>query len=501
MELPINLQPKVKTYLHHAIINSIIDSPELIRARVLNYMDFIWTVQTKYTDIHFEGEDFFVTSQNDKQNAGKINFFRECKEEDSLTVHVGFLKNVQRGASVNLYIGIPTKRNGFTGKTFRLCVHQFGATTFLGEKHRQDQVWDMNEVSWYKIVREKNAFSCYVSCDGVSWNVVERIELTFAAADNVMIGLCCNKLTNVEYQNWLAMNYIQLYYDKDDYIGGVFLDYRMNPIKNYHYEYRNADQFLETSYINMREVYDFFPDIVSYIKKCIKHRYCLSISLDEFYVPQRKSYQKEHFFHHNVFYGYDETEDSFLVLGYSDKLILSKVSADVIGRMELNEVSSIIRYKREFNKNVCKLDLKNMLFQLENFYYGRDFSYMSNSLTDTPGVFGLKIFDELRNTSRGRELLYNDVRVSYILFEHALLMRERVLHLNDFCFKGKRIKAELEENVCKLMKTAEMLKNAVVKNSMKGEGQEGILKRLDELYELEERFTYHLIVRIREVIP
>ncbi len=53
--------------------------------------------------------------------------------------------------------------------------------------------------------------------------------------------------------------------------------------------------------------------------------------LDEFYVPSRPSYQKEHYFHENMIYGFDNNKKEYDILGYDHKGVFfnsSKISFD-----------------------------------------------------------------------------------------------------------------------------------------------------------------------------
>ncbi len=499
MELPINMQPKVMAYLHHAIVNAVIDSPELLKGKIVDYDHYEWDVRTQNVKVVVDKDGVSVIEGSPLSSKSKFFITRECRSEDSLTFRVDSLKNAQRGAHVNVYIGNLGRKNGVTGAFYRMCIHQYGTTTILGRKHRVSKSWDINKVSWYRIVRKENVLFCYASYDGTSWYKVEEINMKWTNGD-VSIGVFADGLATNEYRDWLASNYIQLFLDVEDSVGRVFLDYRLNPIKNYRYEYRNADQFLDISYNRLEEITELNPDIVTYLKKRIEQRWYVAVNLDEYYVPQRSSFQKNHFYHHNLIYGYDDKNDSFLVLGYAKKIVTSSLPVENIRKMELNLDTNIMEYKRSYNSNTCKLDVKNLLYQLEMFYNGTGYgTSMGNLLADHKGVFGLKVFETLRDTPCGQDLLLHDVRISYVLYEHMQLMYERVCYLKQTLLKNMDEANLLEKIGRECYKKAEQLKNLVVKNNCKAGGEANIFVVLNELYEAEKELITKLIEVLKVV--
>lgn len=505
MILPLNMQPQVKAYAHHAFVNAIIDSPELLRIKIIDYNSFDWKIDVQNEALCLDKDICVVKDIRNEVRIRNIYWRRDCLKEDSLIVRVDFIKNIQRGANLNLFIACGTKRDKLLEdkKTYRLCIDQFGILTFLGEKMLMNQSINISQIHWYKVVRKNNTLVTYYSYNGDNWCEFDKIENAIDDQKTI-IGICGQHLSSTDYETWMAMNYIQLYFNKDDHVGKVYLDYRMNPIRNYCYEYRYADQFLNISYECFNEVLDIFPNIASYIKKCLEHRYYVAVCIDEYYVPQRINYQKEHFYHHNLFYGYDEEEDNFLILGYAVKLVNSKIAAKEVLDIRVNSSSNIIKYKRDYNSNIGKFNLDNLIFHLENFRSGKSFGYfMENSLADDKGAYGLQIFDELKSTDQGKQLLFNDARISFVFYEHSLLMEQRIKYLANNIFRGEEDIEYFKEESSRIVEVAERLKNLVIKNlaienRIKEANEINILKVLDELCERENIYIGRLINKLRE---
>lgn len=215
MELPLNIQPQVKTYLHHAIVNAIIDCQELVTAQLLERERYEWDSYTKNVTLQLEGDTVCVKSESDVTKENKFFLTRKSETEDEVVLCLQTLKNARRGAHVNLLFGTLGKRRGLGGNLYRMCIHQYGITTMYGGKHRVNRSWNNNSIVWYRMVRNHEMVSCYLSYDGKCWDEIETIQMKADETDAI-IGVFGDNLSNGEYGEWLAMNYIQLRYDPKD---------------------------------------------------------------------------------------------------------------------------------------------------------------------------------------------------------------------------------------------------------------------------------------------
>ena len=110
-----------------------------------------------------------------------------------------------------------------------------------------------------------------------------------------------------------------------------------------------------------------------------------------------------------------------------------------------------------------------------------------------PGIYGLKVFDELINTERGQELIVTDRRLSFVLYEHCLGMMERLTFLIRMGYVAEKRQDHLIALGKKMLNSSEVLKNRVVKNIFTQNMADRIMTQLSELYQLEKEFYTELI--------
>lgn len=124
-----------------------------------------------------------------------------------------------------------------------------------------------------------------------------------------------------DYKEWMLSNYIQLnchddiYRDRDVFFAfygdiGIYSPYL-------------KVQKLSWSYVRMLGM-----DLIPLFKKSIELGCYLYFKLDEFYVPNRRTFGKSHYIHDNLILGYDE--ECFIVLGYNCKGICEKIKLNII---------------------------------------------------------------------------------------------------------------------------------------------------------------------------
>ena len=253
MILPLNLHPEINAYMHHAAVNAIIDSPELLRLKVIDDSDERWRQIIDNVNVKMDNHEVTVTDIASNKGEKGFAISRKCAVVDNLAVIIDFVKEFQRGAYISLFIGPAEDAGKMTETNYVVCIHQYGVSVFCKSNLKKYTAINFSESRQFKIVREDMCCACYISSNGSEWDEIDKSILQFNEQTH-LIGISSSLLANSEYKDWLMMNYIQLYLNEKDSVGKVFLDYRMNPVKNYHYEYKYADQFLDIVYERLGEV-------------------------------------------------------------------------------------------------------------------------------------------------------------------------------------------------------------------------------------------------------
>mgnify|MGYP004600465723 CR=1 FL=1 len=202
----------------------------------------------------------------------------------------------------------------------------------------------------------------------------------------------------------------------------------------------------------------------------VEDQFYVNICLDEFYVPERSVYGKEHYKHYNLFYGFNDEEKVYYVMGYGVKSIpvVSMVPYDVL--TEENILSeNLIRYKfststvnpLQFNLQVVKNGIYELLNDIDSS------EKYAGLCTNENLVYGLSILKKFVITEKGKKNIRNDKRIAFGLCEHARLMKERI----EFLIENDYLRTErAEELIYKADKAVQITKNLlglILKNSMK----------------------------------
>ncbi len=261
-----------------------------------------------------------------------------------------------------------------------------------------------------------------------------------------------------ESKKWLFNNFIQLAYDnqKNSPVPFCFymLDYTINP-------------FLDVMRFS-REIKNLVNlNIIEFTQKAIENNYYLYLNVDEYYIPNRKSYTKQHYSHDILAYGFDKNKKVFKVLGYDntmkfapsevpyEKFANAYTSLDKINndceqiclfkpKIEPYEVSgSIIK-----DRLIDYIESKNTSLQYADLREPWERSYGLSAYTS------LKAYFESFKRNSFEKI---DPINSLIILEHKRLMRDRVNFLSSNGFLKERIDLASFEELEKLSETIHLL--------------------------------------------
>lgn len=238
-----------------------------------------------------------------------------------------------------------------------------------------------------------------------------------------------------------------------------------------------------------------------YIKWNIQHLYYVELCLDEFYVTERNNYQKKHYPHYNLFYGFDDQLKVYYIMGYgrNSTPVVSQISYDAF-KQNLIMSEKVIRYRYHGNEvRTLEFNLQSIKTGLYEFVHDINSSEkMCNILTEEEVSYGVSILKKLATTEVGREHLLRDKRVSFCLKEHCRMMGERLEYLYKNKYLRKKYYIQLKQIYDQMHNLASILLNLVLKNKYKPIEKEKIYSTLMRLYEVEIIFCDDLLDYITE---
>lgn len=493
--LPIQENPSIITCIHYAYPCAIIESKELAIFDIKDFEQNIWNLQTDDTEIKIDGNRITVLKKELGENTNSV-LWRKCNEKDEIIVKIEYVKLMDISRYIDIFL-FGDNMSEEIAKEDKSCGVRWNPYGYFIEKHMY--CYDTKHYTYVKICKENICINCYASNDGVTWKFLDKKEVKDS---NKLVNIGIHVYSGIDqYDKWKKMNFIQLLYNEDNPYKGIWLDYYMFPRKNVDNSYMYFPNFLDTHYDTTYEAIDCFETLDEYIKWNISHYYYVELCLDEFYVQERSTYQKTHYPHYNLFFGFDDQLRVFYIMGYgcNSTPVISQLSYDTFND-NLIMSEKIIRY-RYHGSEIKTLDfnIKRIKVGLYEFIHDIDSSEkMCNMLTGENVRYGISILKELATTKKGREHLLQDRRISFCLKEHCIMMGERLEYLYENEYLKDEHYLQLKQIYTQMHKLSTILLNLVIKNSFKPNKECKIYDTLLKLYENELLFCKALLEYIIE---
>jgi 3-oxoacyl-(acyl-carrier-protein) synthase/acyl carrier protein len=288
-------------------------------------------------------------------------------------------------------------------------------------------------------VKEYNLFYNLKDFQTYQVDTTDHKELKIVLQNEITTYLChslplCVVLADERLLPWFYEHYINIYSMIDDggYLKLEFLEYRA-PYKEMMHEVCLGYHFLEKE-----------TSIIDFIIDKINRGYYVIIHADEYFLPVKPSYQKEHFVHHSIIYGYDNTNRKLIAIGFNTEQLLSQITFDYddfITAFENGKLYYQISAPWASNNAVELLKLKDypgrypfdinhFLNQLEAYLASAgDQSVIFSYMMDQKKIkYGLSVYDEIiKHLEKLLTGVFSiDYRAVHLLTEHKRGMLNRL---------------------------------------------------------------------------
>ena len=284
-------------------------------------------------------------------------------------------------------------------------------------------------------------------------------------------------LNHEEAYPWFYSNYIQVAFDKEF----------KSPVPFCFYMYDHTIcPWLKVQKLQRDLIKFTNQDIIDFVIKSLNENYYVYLNVDEYYIPDRRTYKKRHFSHDILVYGYDINSETFDVLGFNKNVSFksSKVSFSEFRKSYLylenieNECNQVYLYKfnpegeYEFNK-------KLVIESLEDYLHSRNTSEKFSMLLEPwERFYGMESYKQLYNYFEAliQGEVYIDIRNTHILWEHKKVMASRI----NFMLENQIIETKIYQDAKKIEDRALIIRNMFVKYSLVKDN-DIILKIVDRL--------------------
>lgn len=307
---------------------------------------------------------------------------------------------------------------------------------------------------------------------------------------------------------WFYSNYIQLRWSKDlkshltFYFPGTekIPEMLLNPWID--------GQLMQKSTLESNNI-----DSIRFFINCIDEGYYVHSWFDEFFVPRRFSYRKNHFFHDFLITGYNEDEKLFYLLGYSNKSVFETTE---IGFEQLQEAlfsrheetcswlhNEVMLFKKtdsctyNFDLNHVYSSLEDYLLKTDN---SKDFAMFAKPNNEL--IFGRSVYEYLKkyfNLLNDNKIDYN-LNMLHIFYEHKRCMSMRL----EYMERNSVIKniSSIRSAYSAIEDIALDARNLQIKYMMDGNSRTlfKIIEKLDEMEPMEKQTIEVLLENITKVV-
>jgi hypothetical protein len=302
-------------------------------------------------------------------------------------------------------------------------------------------------------------------------------------------------IINEDAWPWIYNNFIQIRFAHE---------WNILAFDNHHLFLSNCP-FLDYYIISKEFIISKNISLLDIIVEAVDLNYYLFMYIDRYYIPVYSTYQKQHFEHEIFISGYNLNKKTII---FSDNISYGKFETAECTIEEFEKAywnisdkhtfMTEIKFLRQRSNEQFKFNLKNVINQLKNYLYSNEtFDLLYLQDCDFGFKAYKKILQMIDSSIEKRELI--DIRPFHIIYEHKLLMKNRILYMICNCY--------LENNNIFLQKAIDLknkylhLRDIVLKYNMhielyknyKNKLTKTIKDILDENIHLEKDFISQLI--------
>lgn len=231
-----------------------------------------------------------------------------------------------------------------------------------------------------------------------------------------------------DFHNWFYTNYIQLCYYAASSKSKPILDF---------YQHNKNSPLIREMYMAKTMVTPY-TSLLTFLKDRIDEGNYIVTFSNEYYIPRRRSYQKHHYVHDILIYGYDSKKDIFEIAGFNDKFSYetAEISSSLI-EDALNEFDESTGFLKKWKDGIhlLKIDSEhnfqfdkiNVFEQISEYLHSENSSERFRMYSSpTNNIFGISVYEKIQEYLSLNEEGTADTKMFHILYEHKKIMLERL---------------------------------------------------------------------------
>lgn len=265
------------------------------------------------------------------------------------------------------------------------------------------------------------------------------IDVEMRAYQNKSFPLGIIKANIADYDVWLCNKLINCVINPTDY--GI------NTIDDDIWSEKDGLTHNESLFFKREEFNQKNPDIIAKNKEMLEQgRYIIGV-YDEFFIPGKGVYQKRHFNHDYVIFGYDDEEGVFKSAAYmADRSyrFYDITYEDYYNSIAKSEYDYWVCYRKIDKSYVPKVDIVHIKKKLVNYLLSREDDNASNRQV----CFGMEAWGKFGEYVQKIGDSKLDNRYARLYMEHRNIMVKRMRKLNEMgFFNDSSLTEEYHRNV------------------------------------------------------
>ena len=238
------------------------------------------------------------------------------------------------------------------------------------------------------------------------------------------------------------------------------------------------------------------PDIIAKNKEMLEQGRYITGVYDEFFVPGKGPYQKRHFNHDYVIFGYDDEEEVFKSAAYmADRSYrFYDISyEDYYNSIDKSEYNFYVCYRRIDKSYVPKVDIVHIKKKLENYLLSRE----DEHVLERQVYFGMEAWRKFKEYVEEIGDSWLDNRFGRLYMEHRNVMMKRMGKLSEMGFLNECSLAE--EYYSNVYLPAQAVHHLFIKYNLTRDYKvrESILGIIQKTNETEERIISRMVERMK----
>lgn len=506
IKLDLNINPKMKSYSDISYYQAIMTAQKYYSENIAEICDFEFLGQKE--DLKFEsnaieykktGANYFNFYTNPNKNNIKCRMYAICSS-DNCKISFKVKKHCYYSpwSLIGIFISEQIPKNLIKSKhteydNFIGCYKKTGITI------KQSSNW--SEVNDESISDNEYCLSAFVDKKKLTLRVeyqnTYKEYSTEIAENKITIGLYLDFDENA-YVNWLYSNFIQLEYGPR-ILNDKPLDYFMPIEKRNNKNYNNP--FLKLYELNYNVLFTLKIDFSKLVKTYLSNGIYLDVYINEFYIKNRKAYNSYKYYHSNLIYGFDDDREIFNIMGYDSQgmLIVSELEYKNFKKAISEDINKVMQHSKGIQYYMDyfsdSFDPKLLIDYLKEYINSENSSYKYRALSHfkTEKCFGISLYDYY--SSEYTDDFIFDYRISYILYEHKLIMVDRLKFLYERNYLTNKEYKELTKVFNVLLEKSEMIKNLIIKYKIlpNEKTKKSIINNLIEMKSIEAPIIRELI--------